>query len=245
MSKARMVLSVFVVLALIAGLSAAGRGARNNGAADKPSGCVTIPMGFVFYSPGHYLAGYPLAPGYDVFGYNFQARMFSGSYANAYLGGYGFPPYEGDDAAYLSENPAAAGVWCWPYREDNLIMKWNEAWLSTKDCDGDGKLDRHFGFPSYKGSGAWLTNHQSGVYLGGDGKEYSWNYFCKIAAVPADAVKTNGVWHTAGGVEIGPDIWGEFAVIQEVYNDNGTGDHGLLYKSPAGPGFGKWDEVPQ
>lgn len=46
------------------------------------------------------------------------------------------------------------------------------------------------------------------------------------------------MWKTAGGIEIGPAIWGEFAIIQEVYNDTGTGDHGVLYKSPASPGFG-------
>ena len=42
--------------------------------------------------------------------------------------------------------------------------KWNDAWLSNKDCDGDGLLDRHYGLDSYRGSGAWLTNHQSGEY---------------------------------------------------------------------------------
>ena len=45
---------------------------------------------------------------------------------------------------------------------------------------------------------------------------------------------------TADGGEIGPDIWGEFATIQDVYNDQGTGDHGVLYHSPVGPGFGKY-----
>lgn len=43
-------------------------------------------------------------------------------------------------------------------------MKWNDAWLSNKDCNGDGLLDRHLGYLTYIGSGAWLTNHQSGTY---------------------------------------------------------------------------------
>jgi hypothetical protein len=45
------------------------------------------------------------------------------------------------------------------------MMKWNDAWLANVDCDGDGLLDRHYGFGSYIGSGAWLTNHMWGSYL--------------------------------------------------------------------------------
>jgi len=177
--------------------------------------------------------------GFDPYGYNYEAHMFRGYYANAYLGRYGFPPYTGDADAYLAANPAAAKTWVWPYRDDWLLMKWNDAWLSNKDCDGDGSLDRHYGYLSYIGSGAWLTNHQSGTYED-DGVTYKWEYFVKIVAVHSDAVKTEGVWYSADGVEIGPDIWGEFAIIQEVHNDQGTGDHGLLYKSSACPGFGAY-----
>ncbi len=75
----------------------------------KPGG-TTIQQGVLTYSTGHYLAGQPLKVGYDIFGYNYQAHMFNGSYANAYLGGLGFPPYEGDDEAYLAANPAAANT---------------------------------------------------------------------------------------------------------------------------------------
>ena len=118
-------------------------------------------------------------------------------------------------------------------------MKWNDAWLSNKDCDRDGLLDRHFGYDSYVGSGAWLTNYQSGEYEI-DGEFYKWNYFVKIVAVPADATLSGGIWYAADGTEIGPFIWGEFAIIQEVYNDQGTGDHGIYYLSPVGPGFGQF-----
>jgi hypothetical protein len=79
----------------------------------------------------------------------------------------------------------------------------------------------------------------SGTYED-NGKTYHWTYFVKIIAAPADAVLVGGVWYTADGMEIGLAIWGAFAIIQEVYNDPGTGDHGLLYKSPVGPGLGKW-----
>jgi hypothetical protein len=199
----------------------------------------TITGGDILYSAGHYLAGQPIPTGFDPYGYNYQGQMFSGSYFNVYSGGDGFPPYEGDDAAYLAANPGAASHWAWPYRDVQLLMKWNDAWLSNIDQDGDGKLDRHYGFASYIGSGAWETNHMSGSYEV-DGKTYKWNDFVKIVAVPADATLTSGVWYTANGVEIGPAIWGEFAVIQEVLNDQGTGDHGLLYLTDYKAGFGAY-----
>ena len=52
--------------------------------------------------------------------------------------------------------------------------------------------------------------------------------------------KWGGIWYDADGIEIGPDIWGQFARIQQVYNDQGTGEHGIEYLSPVGPGFGKF-----
>jgi len=113
-------------------------------------------------------------------------------------------------------------------------MKWNDAWISNVDADGDGKLDRHCGFDSYVGSGAWETNHMWGVNPDGS----VWNYYCKIVAVPSDAVLDDGVWYSADGVEIGPVIWGQFATIFEVSNDPVTGDHGVLYNAPAPTGFG-------
>ncbi|MHA2282162.1 MAG: hypothetical protein ACXAC5_15070 [Promethearchaeota archaeon] len=202
------------------------------------------------YSPGHYLEGEPLKVGYDVFGYNYQAHKFKGSYANAYLGRDGFPPYEGDDEAYYQRlvdeefyvdvsaaEVGMAEVWYWPYRDVKLLMKWNDAWLSNKDCDGDGDLDRHYGYDSYIGSGAWLTNHQSGTDIDNDGKEYHWNYFVKIVAAPEDAELIDGYWYTADG-EIGPVIWGSFAIIQQVENDPSMGLHGISYVSPVSAGFG-------
>ncbi|MDH4366681.1 MAG: hypothetical protein OEV57_00885 [Dehalococcoidia bacterium] len=200
--------------------------------AGKSSDCTRIQDGTLAYRVGHYLEGEPLKTGYDIFGYSYQAHLFVGSYANVYLGGDGFPPYCGDDEAYAqrlidegcASNPY--GKWYWPYRDIWLNMKWNDAWLSNKDCDGDGLLDRHYGFASYIGSGAWETNHMKGE---------DWVYFTKIVAVPADANKVSLIWYAADGTEIGPDIWGEFATIQEV--ESGTG---ATYVSPSGPGFGKW-----
>jgi hypothetical protein len=88
--------------------------------------CVTIQEGPLFASTGELLT-----PGYDEFGYNYQAHMFNGRYCDA-------------------DRVEGGG----PYCDVDLMMKWNNAWLSNMDCVGDGKLDRHFGYPSYIGSGA-------------------------------------------------------------------------------------------
>jgi len=45
-------------------------------------------------------------------------------------------------------------------------------------------------------------------------------------AAPAGATLNEGVWYTADGVEIGPEIWGAFAIIEEVSNDKCAGQHG-------------------
>ena len=132
-------------------------------------------------------------------------------------------------------------LWAWPNRDVDLLMKWNDAWMSNQDCDENGKLDRHYGYTFYIGSGAWETNHQSGTYINEKGKKCKWVYFTKIVAVPADAVLSGGVWSTADGTEIGPVIWGQFATIQSVYNDPCDGFYGIEYLSPAGPGFGHFD----
>ena len=163
-------------------------------------------------------AGVVITTGYDEWGYNYQAHIFNGKYCDAYR-----------DAA-----------WCQPYKDVDVEMKWNDAWLSNKDCDGDGLLDRHYGYTSYIGSGAWETNHQKGVYTDAYGKKQRWSYFVKIVAAPADATLEGGVWKAADGSEIGPAIWGEFATIQEIYNDTGTGEHGVLYLSPYSAGLGRF-----
>ena len=182
-------------------------------AVGKNNACTAIQSGELYGSDGNLLT-----VGFDDWGYNYQARLFNGTYCDAYR-----------DAA-----------WCQDYKEDNLLMKWNDAWLSNKDCDGDGLLDRHYGFDSYLGSGAWLTNIMSGTYEGDEGQACNWNYFVKIVAAPADAHVADGFWYTAGGTEIGAVIWGEFAIIQEVENDACAGLHGVQYISPDHSGLGGW-----
>ena len=169
----------------------------------KEDGCTTIQDGTLLTSDNKVIT-----TGYDEWGYNYQAHLFNGGYCDAYR-----------DAP-----------WCQPYKDVNLIMKWNDAWLSNRDCDGDGLLDRHHGLGSYIGSGAWTTNHQSGEYEL-DGKTCKWNYFVKIVAKPTDGYECADV----GGEE----IWGSFCVIQSVYNDPCDGYHGLEFKAVR-PGLGNW-----
>lgn len=174
--------------------------------------------------------------GFDSWGYNYNARMFSGGYCDSYR-----------DAG-----------WCQEYADIKLIMKWNDAWLSNLDRDDSARdpsvweepptaldlgLDRHYGFDSYIGSGAWITNHQAGEYTDDDGNVCKWTYFVKIVAVPTDATATGGIWYTADGTEIGPVIWGSFAVIQEVENDKCAGIHGAQYVSPFSAGFGAYSPI--
>ena len=171
--------------------------------------CATIPDGTIYSN------GVVITTGYNDAGYNYQAHMYNGD-------------YYGDGT--------------------KLIMVWNDAWLSNKDCgtqigrEGafsdpftpDGKLDRHYPYDSYRGSGAWLTNHEEGTDQ--DGNHYT--YFVKIVAVPTDAYLENGLWMTVDGIEIGPNIWGSFAIIQEQYmGNNGESE---TYRSKFKSGLGNW-----
>jgi hypothetical protein len=198
----------------------------------------TLQDGVLTYARGHFLTGHVIPAGADPYGYNYQEHLFAGSYANAYLGRDGFPPYEGDDETYLAAYPEAAEKWYWPYRGIQLLITWNEAWLSNKDRDGDGKLDRYHGFNSYIGSGAWCMNHQSGQYEGDNDKPCTWSYSVRIVAAPADAVPVGGVWYAADGAEIGSVIWGAFAIVQKIENDPCADLHGRQYITPVGPGLG-------
>ena len=143
--------------------------------------CATIQSGTIKTSDDR-----TIMPGYDIWGYNYQGHMFNGGYCDAY-----------QDAA-----------WCQSYKDINLQMKWNDAWLSNTDCNNDNLLDRHNGYTSYIGSGAWLTNHMSG----GSGKD-KWTYFVKIVAKPTEDFSCESI----GGYS----IWNEFCVIQE--QESGAG----------------------
>jgi len=170
--------------------------------------CDTIQSGLIKNSLGEVIT-----TGFDDWGYNYEAHLFNGLYCESYRN----------------------AAWCQPYADVNLVMKWNEAWLGNKDCDFNHILDRHFGYNSYIGSGAWLTNHQSGK-VDVNGKMRQWTYFSKIVAMEVgDTISGGNVYR--GSTLVGQSIWNEFIVTEEVYNDPSAGAHGILYKG-LNPGLG-------
>lgn len=214
MNNSYLILGIVAIL-LAVGIVLTGIGNSQANLAGKvnptksPNKCTTIQSGEIVASNGD-----KVEVGYDEYGYNYQAHMFNGRYCDydRVIGG--------DD-----------------YCDVDLQMKWNDAWLSNKDCDGDNLLDRHYGHDSYIGSGAWLTNHQAGEYEE-EGKKCKWTYFVKIIAAPESATLKDGIWYNSEGEEIGPVLWGSFARVQSVYNDECAGEHGVEYLSPTGPGLG-------
>ncbi len=216
--KKRMIVILFVLIALLVTTfvvladKPVQFDSEGNEVGWKATSCTKIQSGELLNSVDDVIT-----TGFDQWGYNYQAHMFNGGYCDSYR-----------DAE-----------WCQPYKDVELLMKWNDAWLANVDCDDDGLLDRHYGFSSYIGSDAWLTNHQSGSYEE-DGNTCNWNYFVKIVAAPEDASSIDEVWYSADGVEMGPAIWGSFAIIQQVENDPCAGIHGLQYNSLDHSGFGGW-----
>ncbi|MBK5252368.1 MAG: hypothetical protein JJE29_07030 [Peptostreptococcaceae bacterium] len=141
-----------------------------------------------------------------------------------------------DDGYNYKAHLYVGGGEAWDVEDAQLVMKWNEAWLSNKDKDADGKLDRHLGYDTYIDSGEWCTNHWRGTYVDDQGKSQHYTETCKIVAVTSNDELVDGYWIDENGKVIGEDIWGQFALTLDVYNDSGTGDHGVYYKGQPGLG---------
>jgi hypothetical protein len=133
--------------------------------------------------------GTTVTVGEDPWGYDFQERTFQGGYCES----------------MRTHSCSYAGV--------ELAMVWNEAWLSHQDCD----RDRHYGFASYRGSGAELVDAMHGRTTQ-DGKACEWFYYVRYVAAPLDARLQNGYWIASDGSVLGAVIWNEFAVAQTSYN---------------------------
>jgi len=189
MKKLFLVLLISAMLVMSVSLVTAAKGG-------KKAGCTNIQSGELYGSDGSLLT-----TGYNEWGYNYQAYLFNGNYCDYH------PYYRPGGAGH--EGCVAS------YGDVKLVMKWNNAWISNNDCDGDGTLDRYQGFDSYIGSGAWTTNHMTG----GKGKD-KWTYFVKIVAKPTADYECE-------------EIWGSFCIIQEV----NSGEGAILYGNP---GFGTY-----
>ena len=163
--------------------------------------------------PSTALAGKPDDKGFDQWGYNYQSHIFNGLYWN----------YSRPEPPYTPGNCPSNTV---------LVMKWSEEWLSNKDRNGDGKLDRGYSCDPINANssaceGAWVTNHQRGEYVGDDGQTCKWTYFVKIVYPPGGPVDDNGDGYddnTGGSI-----IWGAYVRIQQVSNDSCAGEHGKIF----------------
>ena len=190
----------------------------------KREKCNTIQSGKIIGSDGS-----TLSVGYNEWGYNYQARIFNGLWCDYH------PTYRSGGANH---------DWCMENMGNvELMMKWSDEWLSNKDCNKDNALDRGYSCdPINAGSsgclGAWLTNHERGIYEGDNGEICNYNYFVKIVAAPENATVTDGIWYAEDGTEIGEVIWGAYAIIQKVSYDPCAEEKGILYKSPSPTGFG-------
>ena len=213
---------------------------KGKGKAEK---CATIQSGDILYANDHYLAGDLLSNGFDMFGYNYQAHIFKGLYANLYLGVVGFPPYKGNNKEYLDENPEVENDWYimtyyWPYRNDEVNMTWNDAWQPNKDCDRDGILDE-IPYEEIIGSGGWENFHSKGTYENLNGELCHWEQHYKIIALSENLTLVDEYWFDADGNEIGKNFYDYWAIIQIGYNDPcGEGVEIEEYLSPFRAGFG-------
>ena len=156
--------------------------------------------------------GTVLTTGYDQYGYNYQAHLFNG----------------------LSENSVRPDVVVTEGTE-NLVMKWSDDWLANVSCDGDATLD--LGLNSKTGvatgtSMGWVTNHFEGDYLGSDNELHHYTYFVKI------------IYDAGAACAAGSDtcVWGSYAIIEELQNDD-FGEYGGRLKfinKLTGPGLGRF-----
>ena len=103
---------------------------------------------------------------------------------------------------------------------------------------------------AHRGASGYLPEHTLAAkavahamgadYLEQDGelKEVRWSYFIKTITPPSTAYKTDEVWYTEDGIEIGPVRFGSFAAVQIISNDPVYDENGKIYGSPNGSGFG-------
>lgn len=166
------------------------------------AGCAAIKDGTITDTKGN-----SILLGFDKWGYNYQAHMFNGLYDNN----------------TRPDEPVTDGM-------VHLQMKWSDNWLSNKDCDNSGKLDRG-GDGDDVGSKGWLTNHEEGTYLDDNDEEQFYSYFVKIVYMSNSAAEC-------------PDadrLWGTYCIIHEVLNDPGAKLTGLVQREKIfTPGLGEY-----
>lgn len=115
--------------------------------------------------------------GFNSYGYNYTARIFSGTYLS-------WCAEQGISSTNCASIVGAT------YVNDQLIMKWNAAWDA---CNASGlPVDC---------AGAWITNEQNGQVPGGSGAVWHykivWSSVCAAGGAPTD-----GGYCVWGGYEV-------------------------------------------
>ena len=192
-------LAAFTAAAVIFGVAIAAT------PVDATQACKTIADGTITDSAGNVITS-----GFDQYGYNYQAHLFVGT-------------YDSSDRNLDKTYWGSTG----DFVDDQLIMKWSDAWLANVDCNNDGKLDRGLVDGAVGGtSRGWLINQVNGDYDSDNNgsQDAHFTSFDKI------------VWTGPGS-----PLWGEYTIVLETINDPSAGLTGLQIKVGA-PGFGLNDQ---
>jgi len=113
--------------------------------------------------------------GFDQFGYNYQARIFSG-------------PADGVDKVL------DRAVWGDPtYANDHLVMKWNAAWDACNAAGSDS---------ASACLGAWTTNEWNGMVPGGSGMSEHYKIIWVGSAAEASPYWVAGGYSVWGSYEV-------------------------------------------
>ena len=173
---------------------------------------------------------------FDQWGYNRAALVFEGWYVNAYAESHGFTtPYvgiKGHPCGKIDSYFSSVRVTCDPTTGwSSNPKKFPYAYNVLLQVNVNGAYDdAHRGVAPWTPD-AWLTNHQTGWYIGEDGRIHQWEWFLKIVWIGPGGSRSP-YWRPEGYA-----IWGEFEVIQSVYNDPYGGAHGIeTLAIPAGLG---------
>lgn len=156
--------------------------------------------------------GETITIGFNDEGYNYQAKIYSGE-------------------MYPETSPGWYLEW-----------RWNDAYLSTQDCDGDNLLDFANGQDNYRDTGAWTTTKWTKTYTDQQGNQCRVSQFTKFIAVPVGAYVDGDLYYDADGNEIGEVVpfegFEDFARVQLIWNDPCQGINGVDYKTPGPVGLG-------
>lgn len=215
------------------------------------SKCASVNDSQLYYKNGGYLNNQKISTGFNEFGYNYGSGSFNGNYYNFILvqSESPLPPFIDDEKTYLARNSGATGEWSWQFRDVKLSVNWNESFLSSKDCNKDGFLDRASDSSgSYLGTDAWVTMHADGKYNSSvdDTQECTIKDFVKLVAAPKTAYLNEDVagyfgegvyFDSKGGQEIGPALWRDFIVVQSKTEDTCSEFGSTNYSSPLQKGL--------